>query len=104
MRMDGLRIWTRIKPGHERKEAMPDARKIMDVYTGSSEPEQFDMWFSNRELRTQFNAIDHIQEIRGKEAPAGAGGPGSRRVPTAWRRLARWCPWPGHINSAGAKS
>ena len=75
---------------------MAEAREIMDIYTGSEENEQFDMWFSNRELRPQFEAIDHILSVRGGKNREGGRDTG------IWHRLARLCPrTPGHVRDAG---
>ena len=76
---------------------MASAREIMDVYLGSSAEEQFDLWFSNRDLRTQFDEVDRIAQQRedltsslGKNAPSG----GSQR----FREKVAGChPWPARI-------
>ena len=83
---------------------MPDAREIMDVYTGSEEDERLDMYLSNRELREQFDALDKIvwknrQRIQSRTIDTPYGG-----IRGLWTRLTRHCPWPGHVRGAGAKS
>ncbi len=76
---------------------MANAREIMDVYLGSSAEEQFDLWFSNRDLRTQFDAVEHIAQQReglpsspGKNAPSG-GRQGFRG------KLTGCHPWPARV-------
>jgi hypothetical protein len=103
-RRNGLRISVNADIKPERKDTMPDAREIMDVYTGSEENEQFDMWFSNRDLRSQFDAIDHLQENRMGKTLAGTMDIDTQRIPGFWHRLTRHCPWPGYIRDEGAKS
>ena len=82
---------------------MQDAREIMDVYTGSEENEQFDMWFSNRDLRTQFDAIDDLRENRKQKSTGGTKDRATGRTQGLWQRLTRYCHWPGHIRDEGAK-
>jgi hypothetical protein len=103
-RMSGQGITIGINTEPERKDTMPDAREIMDVYTGSDESEQFDMWFSNRELRTQFDAVDHLAKKREKGLQPESTDTPSRGVQRLWNRLTKCCPWPGHIRGEGAKS
>ena len=83
---------------------MPEAREFMDVYTGSEENEQLDMWLSIRDLRTQFDAVDRLAWKRDKKRQAitSTARPGS--IQKLWSVVTKHCPWPGHIRSAGAKS
>ncbi len=73
---------------------MPDAREIMDVYLGSDEEEQFDLWLSNRELRTQFDAVDHLVWKRGKRTLPRGKSTSSRGTRKFWRKLSKNHPWP----------
>jgi len=76
---------------------MPDAREIMDVYMGSDEGEQFDMWFSNRELRTQFEAVNHLAMRRKDRTPSREKDSRSGGSQRFWRRLVKHHPWPARV-------
>lgn len=82
---------------------MSEEREKMDVYTGSDEREQIDMWLFTPGLRPQFDAIDNIA-LEKRQSVRRVKGTGSRGVPGLWQRLTNCCPWQRHIRSAGAGS
>ena len=69
----------------------------MDVYMGSDEGEQFDMWFSNRELRTQFEAVDHLTMRRKDQTPSREKTTRPGRNQRFGRMLARFQAWPAQV-------
>ena len=74
---------------------MGSAREIVDIYIGSDEEEQFDMWFPNRELRGQFDAADRLGCV---ERPA----PEEQKTrlkgrPRFLKKLAKYHSWPLHL-------
>ena len=82
---------------------MSEEREKMDVYTGSDESEQVDMWLFIRDLRPQFDAIDSLAMKR-KQPVHRLRNAGSGSVPGLWQRLTNCCPRQRHIRSAGAGS
>ncbi|MBN2721109.1 MAG: hypothetical protein JXR72_08410 [Proteobacteria bacterium] len=75
---------------------MTSAREIVDVYIGSEEVEKFDMWFSYRELRNQFDAADHIGRAGIRKSPAAPGKTRQKSGSGILRKLAI-NPWPLHV-------
>jgi hypothetical protein len=84
-----------VRTGKEQK--MPDAREIMDVYMGSDEVEQFDLWFSNRELRTQFDAVDHLSWKRWMLTSSRGKNTRSKGRQKFQGRMAKCHPWPARV-------
>ena len=73
---------------------MSEEREIMDVYTGSNESEQIDMWLFIPGLRPQFDEIDNLAMKKKKPADC-VRGTRSSGVPGFWQR---------NFRSAGAGS
>ena len=64
----------------------------MDVYTGSDEREQMDMWLFIPGLRTQFDEIDNLA-LKREKSVHGVRGRRSCRIPGFRQR---------HVRGAGA--
>lgn len=75
---------------------MTNAREIVDVYIGSEEEEKFDMWFSYRELRDQFDVADHVGRAETMKSPEAPGRKRQKSGSGILRKLAI-SPWPLHV-------
>ena len=82
---------------------MTEEREKMDVYTGSDENEQIDMWLFTPGLRPQFDEIDKLA-LKRKKPAYGARETGSGSVPGFWQKLTHHSPRHRQARSAGAGS
>jgi hypothetical protein len=75
-------------------------RERMDIYTGSDEDEQIDMWLFDPALRPHYDAIDD-RVLRREQATCKLTNEQHSDAPGFWQKLVKHCHGHRHIRNAG---